>query len=437
VAVPLLLSSRSGSGGRCVATMPAISVPFRKSAPATYAALDIGTEYAKALVFTVEAGVGVVRGFGRHRQSQTAMENGLITDIEAVVENCQAALSAAEQMAGRVSKRAMVGLAGELVKGMATTMTVERDAPTEPLGMEEIEDVMERVQRLALRRVSDRLSAEMGQPTVDVRLVNSSIVSIKMDGHAMSNPLGFQGRYLQVTVFNAFAPLVHVGASESIARHLSLELLSVVAEPYAVASCLAPAMAADAGGIFIDVGGGTTDVALVRNGGIEATQSFALAGRAFTRRVSIERGINLEDAEALKLQYSHGTLRTGEMRDLKRLLDRDVSTWMDGVQLILEELSGEGRLPPHVYLCGGASALPDIVERLGAFPWTEQLPCPRPPRITLIEPGDVASMRDETGGLTTQQDITALGLAFQVLAMQRPSSMATDALVRAVRVLRL
>ncbi len=417
--------------------MPAFSVPFRKSTPAAFAALDIGTEYAKALVFTVEGGVGVVRGFGRHRQTRTAMENGLITDIEAVVENCHAALSAAERMAGRVSKRAIVGLAGELVKGMATAVTIERDRPADPLGMEEIEDVMERVQRLALRRVTDRLSTEMGQPIVDVRLVNSSIVSIKMDGHLVSNPLGFQGRYLQVTVFNAFAPLVHVGASESIARHLSLELLSVVAEPFAVASCLAPAIASDAGGIFVDIGGGTTDVALVRNGGIEATQSFALAGRAFTRRISIERGVDLDTAEALKLQYAHGELRVGDMRDVKQVLDRDVSTWMDGVQLILEELSGEGRLPPHIYLCGGASGLPDIVERLESFPWTEQLPCARPPKVTVIEPGDVGSMRDETGGLTTRQDITALGLAFQTLAMQLPASIATDALVRAVRALRL
>ena len=417
--------------------MPVFSVPFRKSNAAAYAALDIGTEYAKALVFTVENGTGIVHGFGRHRQSRAAMEGGLITDIEAVVENCQAALHDAEQMAGLASKRAMVGLAGELVKGMATSMTIERERPTEPLGRDEIEDVLERVQRLALRRVTDRLSTEMGQPTVDVRLVNSSIVSIKMDGHAVTNPIGFQGRYLQITVFNAFAPLVHVGASESIARHLGLELLSVVAEPYAVASCLAPSMNPDSGGIFIDVGGGTTDVALVRNGGLEATQSFALAGRAFTRRLAVERGLEIEDAEKLKLQYARGELGAADVREIRTMLERDVATWMDGVQLMLEELSGEGRLPPHVYLCGGASGLPDICEALERFSWVEQLPCTRPPKIAVVDPGDVASMRDETGGLTTPQDITPLGLAFQVLAMERPTSIASEALVRAVRVLRL
>jgi cell division protein FtsA len=258
-----------------------------------------------------------------------------------------------------------------------------------------------------------------------------------MDGHLVSNPLGFQGRYLQVTVFNAFAPLVHVGASESIAKHLGLELLSVVAEPYAVASCLANPIMTDAGGIFIDVGGGTTDVALVRNGGIEATQSFALGGRAFTRRLATEQHVTFEDAEALKLAYARQELEPAQAREVRKALDRDVTTWMDGVQLILEELAGEGQLPPFVYLCGGASALPDIVERLRAFPWPERLPCPRPPMITILKPADIASMRDSTGELVDQQDVTPLGLAFQALALQRESSLVNQALIRAVKVLKL
>ncbi len=417
--------------------MPSFRLPFRQSAPGAYAALDIGTEYAKALVFSIHGGSGTILGSGRHRQSQTAMQDGLITDIEAVVQNCHAALSQAEEMAGVVGKQAIVGLAGELVKGLSTSVTVERSRPADKLGEDEIDDVLERVQRLALTRVTDRLTWEMGQPQVDVRLVNSAVVSIKMDGHQISNPLGFQGRYLQVTVFNAFAPLVHVGASETIARSLSLELLSVVAEPYAVASCLESPTTGELGGIFIDIGGGTTDVALVRNGGIEATQSFALGGRAFTRRLAIEQNLSFDDAEALKLRYARRELTPAAARDVRRALDRDVTTWMDGVQLILEELAGEGQLPPYVHLCGGASGLQDIMERLKAFAWTERLPCPRPPQIALLTPADVSSLRDPSGGLVDQQDVTPMGLALQALNMQRQSSLVNQALVRAVRILKL
>ncbi|MGH2343613.1 MAG: cell division FtsA domain-containing protein [Chloroflexota bacterium] len=417
--------------------MPSFRLPFRPTAPGAYAALDIGTEYAKALVFSIDGEVCRVLGSGRHPQSRTAMQDGLITDIEAVVQNCHAALSRAEQAAGVIGKQAIVGLAGELVKGLSTTVTLERGRPTEKLGPDEIDDVLEQAQRLALSRVTERLSWEMGQPQVDVRLVNSAVVAIKMDGHTVTNPLGFQGRYLQVTVFNAFAPLVHVGASESIARYLSLELLAVVAEPYAVASCLTAPSAGDAGGIFIDVGGGTTDVALVRNGGIEATQSFALGGRTFTRRLAAEQDLEMDEAEALKLRYSRGELPAGAAAEVKQALDRDITTWMDGVQLILEELAGEGQLPPFVHLCGGAGALPDILERLQAFPWTERLPCPKPPRIALILPADVDSVQDDSGELVDQQDVTPMGLALQALALQRQSSLVNQALVRAARLLKL
>jgi cell division protein FtsA len=417
--------------------MPNFRLPFRPSAPGAYAALDIGTEYAKALVFSIDGSVCRVLGSGRHPQSRTAMQDGLITDIEAVVQNCHAALTRAEQAAGVVGKQAIVGLAGELVKGLSTTVTLERSRPAEKLGPDEIDDVLEQAQRLALSRVTERLSWEMGQPQVDVRLVNSAVVAIKMDGHTVTNPLGFQGRYLQVTVFNAFAPLVHVGASESIARYLSLELLSVVAEPYAVASCLSAPQAGDIGGIFIDVGGGTTDVALVRNGGIEATQSFALGGRTFTRRLAAEQDLEMDEAEALKLRYARGALPAAAAAEVKQALDRDVTTWMDGVQLILEELAGEGQLPPFVHLCGGAGALPDILDRLQAFPWTERLPCPRPPRIALIQPADVDSVQDDSGDLVDQQDVTPMGLALQALALQRQSSLVDQALVRAARLLKL
>ena len=104
-----------------------------------------------------------------------------------------------------------------------------------------------------------------------------------IDGYALSNPVGFQGRHVKIGIFNAFAPLVHLGALQSVASQLDLELLEVVAEPYAVARVLGAELVRQAGALFVDVGGGTTDVALVRQGGIEGTRMFALGGRAFTK----------------------------------------------------------------------------------------------------------------------------------------------------------
>jgi hypothetical protein len=82
---------------------------------------------------------------------------------------------------------------------------------------------------------------------MEVRLVHAAIVEMKIDGYPVSNPIGFTGSQLELAVFNAFAPMVHLGALQSVAHRLGLQLMGVIAEPYAVATCLDPGELGDAG----------------------------------------------------------------------------------------------------------------------------------------------------------------------------------------------
>ncbi len=276
-------------------------------APAACTALDIGTEFAKALVFEIDdEGHGTVRGAGRKRQGLSHMQSGTVADIAAVVDNCAVALQEAEEMAGFRPTQVVIGIAGELVKGFTTTLTQERKKPSLPINDAELMKLIDSVQREALREAERSITWETGLPHVDVRLVHSAVVGASIDGYALSNPVGFQGRHVKIGIFNAFAPLVHLGALQSVASQLDLELLEVVAEPYAVARVLGAENVRQAGALFVDVGGGTTDVALVRQGGIEGTRMFALGGRAFTKSIADRLDLPFPRAEALKVDYARG-----------------------------------------------------------------------------------------------------------------------------------
>src|SRR6185503_2514471 len=85
-------------------------------------ALDVGTEFAKALVFEIDGGTGIVRGVGRKRQGLAHMQSGTVADISAVVDNCAVALQEAEEMAGFRPDQVVIGIAGELVKGFTTVV---------------------------------------------------------------------------------------------------------------------------------------------------------------------------------------------------------------------------------------------------------------------------------------------------------------------------
>jgi cell division protein FtsA len=411
--------------------------------PPALVALDVGTEFAKALVVSVapdEEGrlVGSVRGSGRQRQGLTHMQSGTVSDIDAVVANCSRALGEARAMAGMQATSAVIGIAGELVKGTTSNGAVRREDPHAPMTEAELQQIVEKVQNEALADAERRIAWESGVERLDVRLVHAAVVELKIDGYPVSNPIGFTGAQLELSVFNAFAPMVHLGALQSVASQLGLKLLGVIAEPYAVATCLDPGELGDAGAVFVDIGGGTTDVALVRHGGISGTKMLALGGRAFTKGLAERFALSFSRAEALKLAAADGELPEQVDRPtLTEALAEDAAVWLGGVELMISDLAEGELLPGRVYLCGGGAELPQIAAALDGDEWWHRLPFARKPQVRPLSPADVVGLHDASGQLATRQDVTPMALAHQALILDASSSAAERAMRAAVRAMQL
>jgi cell division protein FtsA len=408
-----------------------------ESALVSCTALDVGTEFAKALVFEIDDhGHGIVRGVGRKRQGLSHMQSGTVADIAAVVDNCSVALQEAEEMAGFRPKDVVIGIAGELVKGFTTTHSQERKKPDVPITEPELQKLIDGVQREALRQAERSITWETGLPHVDVRLVHAAVTAASIDGYALTNPVGFQGRHVSIGIFNAFAPLVHLGALQSVAAQLDLDLVEIVAEPYAVARVLGSEQVRQAGALFVDVGGGTTDVALVRQGGIEGTRMFALGGRAFTKSLADRLDLPFPRAESAKVDYARG-LPVDRREEIATIVGEDVEVWAAGVELVMEELGGGDLLPGRIYLCGGGSRLPEIPSALRAERFWQRLSFARPPEVVVMAPDQVEAITDATDLLVDQQDVTPLGLAYQAIELQTTEDPLDAALRRVLRAMKV
>ena len=264
----------------------------------------------------------------------------------------------------------------------------------------------------------------------------AAVTGAAIDGYALTNPVGFQGRHIKIGIFNAFAPLVHLGALQSVASQLDLELLEVVAEPYAVARVLGSEQVRQAGALFLDVGGGTTDVALVRQGGIEGTRMFALGGRAFTKSLADRLDLPFPRAESLKVDYARG-IELEQREDIAAIIGDDVRVWAAGVELVMEELSGGDLLPGRIYVCGGGSRLPEIQAALAAQSFWKRMPFARPPEVTVLGPDQIETITDATELLVDQQDVTPLGLAYQAIELQTTEDALDVALRRVLRAMKV
>lgn len=397
-----------------------------------FSAADIGTDMVKVLVVRREATGGTVLGVGREPQHPSAMSGGAIADLEAVIQACNRALEAAEDMAAVTPGQAVVGIAGELVKGFSSSIAYPRDQPARKVREQELRGMLQLVEKRALREAQHLLELERSYGALEARLVHSAITSVRIDGYPVTTPIGFTGKNLEITVFNTFAPMTQVGAMETVVRELDLELAGAVAHPYALARAAAGEEAWEQGGVFVDIGGGTTDVALLRDGGVEGTRMFNLGGRAFTRRIALAGGLTYEEAEARKLRHSDGLLPAEQSAELSRLLTQDVEVLLQGLALSLRDLSRGELLPSNIYVCGGGSQLPELMAELSKNGWAEGLPFARPPRSRLLQPADVTGIEDSTGQLQSPQDVGPMGLANHALRVEQEDRDLVNSVMRNV-----
>ena len=90
-------------------------------------------------------------------------------------------------------KKAIVGIAGELVKGSTTTVHYERADSESKIDLRELRDIIKKVQQKAYERIKDQIAWETGQD-IEIKLINAAIVDVRIDGYQIKNPIGFQGK---------------------------------------------------------------------------------------------------------------------------------------------------------------------------------------------------------------------------------------------------
>jgi cell division protein FtsA len=341
------------------------------------------------------------------------MDGGAVCHIGAVSETVAEALAQAVESAGRpvAIQGAVGGIAGAFVKGLVNQVRTERRFPARPLGREELTRLVRRGGQEAREKALAQLLLETNLSTLDIEPLNAAIVDIRIDGHRVTDPLGFQGRTLDLTVFTAFAPLIHVGALRSVVRNLGLTLLAAVAEPYSVAGAALTDEACEFGTLVVDVGGGTTDLALVERGGIAGTRMLPMGGRAFTRTLAGELGLSLREAEERKLAVSRGQEGSEGAEAARPLLAQDLEVWRTGVALALEDLAGAELLPGRVALCGGGSALAGLAEALGSLPILGRRGEGGRADVVQLLAEELPWPRDPVHRLTGTQDVTPKSLA--------------------------
>lgn len=392
--------------------------PSKRADSTTKLAIDIGTEYIKTVVFTINDGKIEVIGYDRTKQEDASMSGAFIINIQSVVDAVDKSIGKAFTMAENTSKSTLdlpsnviLGIAGELVQGVTILVNVDRDNPEKIIDKKELENTIRKVRMQTFESTKEELALELGIQSRHIEEINSVINSVYIDGVKVTNAEGFKGSELVYRVFSTFAPKIHIDSIKTVSEKLNLNLDQIVVQPYALSLAMEKMRDKNSNAVFIDIGGGTTDIAVVQGGDIVGTRMYAIGGRMITRRIEEVFNISYQEAEDLKFSYTDNKLDEGRSQKISSSLKEDIQTWITGLQLSLEDFEDIDIYPSNFYLCGGGALLPDIQEALIEHPWLKVLPFNIFPSFTFFFPSKVKSVVDKTRKAILPMDVTPLALA--------------------------
>lgn len=327
--------------------------------------LDIGTSKVVAIVGQSKAD-GTLEIIGIGSQPSHGIKRGVVVDIEATVRSIQRAVQEAELMAGCEIHSVYVGIAGSHVSSTNSHGIVGiRDREVLPSDVERVIDAARAVAMPADQKVLHVLPQEY--------VVDSQ------DG--VREPAGMSGVRLEARVHLVNCAVNAAQNIEKCVRRCNLQVETLILEQLASSYSVLTEDERELGVCLVDIGGGTTDIAIFTDGAIRYTANIAVAGDHVTNDIAMALRTPKQHADEIKMKYACAlTSMVGADETIQvpsvgerppRTLSREVLArvveprYEEIYSLILAEIKRSGfhdLIPGGIVLTGGSSKMEGAIE---------------------------------------------------------------------------
>lgn len=382
---------------------------------ANYCVVDPGASRIRLLLVEVANGRSTLWGWD---EGPSLIDGGM----QRLLPVCGGMLVRAEEMAlARVPRwpltdQMLVGLPASEMQAGAWAVTQRRALPESPIEEQELWALLGRALRLTINQLRNAAPSgsipgqgkerSRARKSADWLLVDATTVALEVDGKAVTDPVGFRGREIAAKVFAALARAETIDLWRQVAEGLEFSVLTITAAPMALVSGLS-----ESRGILLDVGGSTTSLTLWQAGKPVAVSSIPVGGAVLTRALMRTWDLTSDSAERLMRAYASGQLTDRDKSQVLEAMFPALRTWLEKTESALARLHREKPLPERLYLLGGGSGLPEVMETACALAWSDGLHFQRYPLVERLRPTDVAGVMNRTELGRGAGDVSALGLA--------------------------
>ena len=267
-------------------------------APEIIVGLDIGTTKIACLVGR-KTDHGKIEILGIGKAPSLGVTRGVVSNIEKTVQSIRSAVEEAESKSGIEIKVVNVGIAGQHIKSLQHRGMITRDSIEEEISQKDVDELIEDMYKLVMMP---------GEEIIHV-LPQEYIVD-RQPG--IKDPIGMSGVQLEA---NFHIITGQMAAAKNIFKCVSkagLEVAELVLEPLASSSAVISNEEKEAGVALVDIGGGTTDIAIFHDGIIRHTAVIPFGGNVITEDIKEGCTIMHRQAELLKTKFGAAVTQTNQ-----------------------------------------------------------------------------------------------------------------------------
>ncbi|GAA4317569.1 cell division protein FtsA [Pontixanthobacter gangjinensis] len=261
--------------------------------------LDIGTTKIVAMIGRKNE-YGKVEIIGIGKSKSLGVHRGVVNNITQTIQSIQQAIQEAEADSGLKISEVVVGIAGQHIRSLQHSDYITRQNPDEVIDADDIHTLCNQVHKLVM------LPGE--------EIIHVLPQEFKVDGQAeIKEPIGMYGGRLEANFHVVVGQVSSIRNIGRCVKSAGLELSAVTLEPLASANAVLSQEEKEAGVALIDIGGGTTDLAIFKDGIIRHTAVIPFGGNVITE--DIKEGCSIIEKQAELLKVKFGSAWPGENKD--------------------------------------------------------------------------------------------------------------------------
>ena len=255
--------------------------------------LDIGTtKIAVVLAERTPDGEIEIKGVGRAKSE--GLRRGVVVNIDKTVASIKKAMESAEMMAGVKVEGVYTGIAGDHIRTIPSTGMIAISSPNKEITQSDIDRVLEQTKAVGL--------------PMDREIIHIIPQEYIVDGHGdISDPRGMFGLKLEAKVNIITGAVTSAQNIYKCVKKAGYKVYDIVLQPLASSYAVLDPEEKELGVALIDIGGGTTDIAIFHKGTLKHTSVIGLGGENITNDVSYGLRTSRRNAEEIKIKYGYAT----------------------------------------------------------------------------------------------------------------------------------